>query len=157
MISHELRATVRDVTLAGALSAASSLGGVLLAVAYVALKYALRGAGFLVFCWTVIALSWAILTTDAEAHDAMPTAAQPNGWAYPFSCCSGIDCREVSSGPDGVVRETPEGYVIASTGEVVAYTDKRIKDSPDGAFHWCSVAGKDDSRTICLFVPPRAY
>lgn len=92
--------------------------------------------------------------TQALAHDAKPTAAKPQGWSYPFSCCSGYDCREVSSGR---ISERPEGYVIKGTGEVVAYSDTRLKDSPDGAYHWCSVAGADDSRTICLFVPPHSY
>jgi hypothetical protein len=90
-------------------------------------------------------------------HEATPTAAKPQGWNYPFSCCSGMDCREVTLGPQGTVNETPQGYKIAATGEVIPYGDKRIKDSPDGVTHWCSVAGKDDSRTICLFVPPRAF
>jgi hypothetical protein len=90
----------------------------------------------------------------AAAHDAIPTAAKPQGWKYPFSCCSGFDCREVTSKQ---VSEKPEGYVIQGTGEIVAYSDARLKDSPDGEYHWCSVAGADDSRTICLFVPPRSY
>ncbi|MDQ6437249.1 hypothetical protein RB623_24625 [Mesorhizobium sp. LHD-90] len=90
----------------------------------------------------------------AVAHDATPTAAKPNGWAYPFSCCSGYDCREV---PQTSISERPEGYVIGSTGEVLGYRDARLKDSPDGEYHWCSVAGADDSRTICLFVPPKSY
>jgi hypothetical protein len=90
----------------------------------------------------------------AAAHDAKPTAAKPQGWSYPFSCCSGYDCREVSA---RAISERPEGYVIQGTGEVVAYSDGRLKNSPDGEFHWCSVAGADDSRTICLFVPPRSY
>jgi hypothetical protein len=88
------------------------------------------------------------------AHEALPTAEQPNGWSYPFSCCSGFDCREVSK---KAISERPEGYVILGTGEVVAYTDTRVKNSPDGAFHWCSVAGSNNGRTICLFVPPRGY
>jgi len=96
----------------------------------------------------------AVVALPAAAHDALPTAAKPNGWTYPFSCCSGYDCREVSAKS---ISERPEGYVISSSGEVVAYQDKRIKDSPDGEFHWCSVAGKNDSKTICLFVPPRSY
>lgn len=91
---------------------------------------------------------------QAHSHDAEPTAAKPQGWSYPFSCCSGYDCREVSS---KAIGERPEGYVIKGTGEVIAYSDPRIKDSPDGATHWCSVAGADNSRTICLFVPPRSY
>ena len=98
-----------------------------------------------------------IFSSDAYPHDAMPTAAKPQGWSYPFSCCSGYDCRAVSSGRGGTVSERPEGYVIAKTGEVIGYSDARVKLSPDGEFHWCSVAGADDSRTICLFVPPRSY
>jgi hypothetical protein len=91
---------------------------------------------------------------DAVAHDAVPTAAKPNGWSYPFACCSGFDCREVSATQ---ISERPEGYVIEGTGEVVSHADTRLKDSPDGEYHWCSVAGKNDGKTICLFVPPRSY
>lgn len=102
-----------------------------------------------------------LAATDARAHDALPTAAKPNGWSYPFSCCSGYDCREVGDihTPNATIRifERPEGYVISSTGEVLSYTDQRLKDSPDGQFHWCSVAGANNSRTICLFRPPRGY
>lgn len=84
----------------------------------------------------------------AVAHEA------PKGWTYPLSCCSNYDCKQVSNGS---VRERPEGYVI-STGEVVAYTDKRIRTSPDGDFHWCAhQSGLDAGRTICLFVPSRGF
>lgn len=95
--------------------------------------------------------AWAF---PAAAHDALPTAAQPNGWSYPYACCSGIDCREVAG---KLISERPEGYVINATGEILAYDDRRIKYSPDGVYHWCSVAGADDSRTICLFVPPKSF
>lgn len=95
-----------------------------------------------------------IYAFGAAAHDALPTAAKPNGWSYPFSCCSGYDCREVGK---TAIGERPEGYVINGTGEVLAYRDTRLKDSPDGAYHWCSVAGASNSRTICLFVPPKGY
>lgn len=84
----------------------------------------------------------------ARAHDA------PSGWSYPFACCSNFDCRQVSS---KAISERPEGYVINGTGEVVSYADTRLKDSPDGEYHWCSTAGGDHSRTICLFVPPRSF
>jgi hypothetical protein len=94
------------------------------------------------------------MSAPAVAHDAIPTAAMPQGWSYPFSCCSGYDCREVSA---KAISERPEGYVIQGTGEVVAYSDGRLKNSPDGEYHWCSVAGADNGRTICLFVPPRSY
>jgi hypothetical protein len=84
----------------------------------------------------------------AYAHEA------PAGWQYPYSCCSGFDCREVSS---KVIGEGPEGYLIKGTGEIVSYSDARLKNSPDGEYHWCSVAGADDTRTICLFVPPHSF
>lgn len=110
----------------------------------------------------LIALVLAILVIfgklNAHAHDALPTASKPQGWSYPFSCCSGYDCREVNKKESKIkIKQTAKGYVISSTGEMLEYSDARIKDSPDGEFHWCSVAGADDSRTICLFVPPPAY
>jgi hypothetical protein len=64
-----------------------------------------------------------------------------------------MDCQAVKS---SAVQEKSEGYVIQSTGEVVGYRDKRVKDSPDGEYHWCAHrAGHDAGRTICLFVPPK--
>lgn len=90
----------------------------------------------------------------AAAHDATPTAAQPNGWTYPFSCCSGMDCREIR---DQAVLEGPRGYVIKLTGELITPRDTRIKHSPDGQFHHCTVAGEPTGRTLCLFVPPRSF
>lgn len=88
------------------------------------------------------------LAIPAAAHDA------PSGWSYPYSCCSMQDCRPVAT---KAISERPEGFVINVTGEVVPYRDARVRPSPDGEFHWCSVAGEAHSRTICLFVPPRAY
>ena len=88
------------------------------------------------------------LAYSAFAHDA------PSGWSYPYSCCTNHDCRAV---PQSAIAERPEGYVIGTTGEVVPYQDTRVRASPDGDFHWCSVAGKDNTRTICLFVPPRSF
>ena len=84
----------------------------------------------------------------AHAHDA------PSGWKYPFKCCSGYDCRPVSA---KTISERPEGYVIAGTGEVVGYSDSRVRSSPDGEYHWCSVAGLDNTDTICLFVPSKLF
>lgn len=94
------------------------------------------------------------MIAPALAHDAMPTAAQPNGWTYPLACCSGIDCREVS---DEAIIEGPTHYTIAATGEEIPYNSRKVRPSPDGLFHWCSVRGDPDTATICLFVPPRAY
>ena len=97
----------------------------------------------------------ALFAGPVLAHDAKPTAAQPLGWRYPFSCCADYDCRAATKGE---VLERPEGYVITDTGEVVPMTDKRVKASPDGQYHWCAhKAGLDAGRTICLFVPPRSF
>ena len=91
----------------------------------------------------------------AVAHDALPTAAQPDGWSYPHACCSSVDCRRVPA--DWIDENSHPGYRIVPTGEVIEMSDTRIRQSPDGEFHWCSVAGANDSRTICLFVPPRGF
>lgn len=97
----------------------------------------------------VLGLALLLSTCNAaEAHDA------PSGWTYPLSCCSDYDCRAVA---EADVLERPEGYVIAATGEVIPMTSRKVRQSPDGIFHWCSVAGRDDGATICLFVPPRSY
>lgn len=95
-----------------------------------------------------IAMMVVAFSLDTRAHDA------PSGWSYPLACCSSFDCREV---PDEAILEGPEGYVIVATGEVIAMTDRKVRPSPDGVFHWCSVGGRPDSNTICLFVPPRGF
>lgn len=96
----------------------------------------------------VIGIMLPVTALPAAGHDAA------SGWAYPLSCCSGYDCREVS---DAAVLEGPKGYVIKVTGEVIPMTSRKVRPSPDGEFHWCSVAGRDDGATICLFVPPRSF
>lgn len=89
----------------------------------------------------------------AFPHDALPSAAKPQGWSYPFACCANYDCESV---PDAAIVEGARGYEIRKTGELIPMTDKRIKDSPDGQFHWCAHrSGLDAGKTICLFVPPR--
>ena len=94
-------------------------------------------------------VSVSFFASSVRAHEA------PTGWKYPWSCCSNMDCHEVQAQD---ISERPEGYVIQSTGEVVAYADKRVKDSPDGEYHWCAhQAGIDAGHTICLFVPPKGF
>lgn len=97
----------------------------------------------------VAVLSVPLLAFPAGAHEA------PKGWNYPWSCCSNQDCKEVTA---NAISERPEGYVINATGEVVAYADKRVRNSPDGEYHWCAhQAGLDAGHTICLFVPPKGF
>lgn len=94
-----------------------------------------------------IILALLLTSTSAMAHDA------PTGWQYGYECCSSIDCRQI---PEDWVKETPAGYVM-KTGEVLEYTDKRVKSSPDGMTHWCTIAGRDDGRTLCLYRGAKAY
>lgn len=107
-----------------------------------------RAASLLIALGIACLALFIFIPSSARAHDA------PTGWRYPWACCSNQDCRMV---PYEAIREGGHGYVIEATGEVVPYADKRVRDSPDGEFHWCSEAGGDHSRTICLFVPPRSY
>lgn len=93
----------------------------------------------------VFTLAYAV---PCMAHDA------PAGWQYDLQCCQNRDCRPISS---SWVKEGPDGYVITIDNETVPYRDARIKNSPDGMYHWCTVDGRDDGRTICLYVPPRDY
>lgn len=94
------------------------------------------------------------LLLAAAAGAPAPAHQAPSGWEYPLACCSNHDCREVSA---AAVSERPAGYVIRASGEVVGYSDPRVRRSPDGAWHVCSAAGAETGRTICLFVPDRNY
>lgn len=96
----------------------------------------------------IFLLLMCVTPTLALAHDA------PAGWVYPSSCCSNLDCREVSH---AAVSERPQGFVMDATGEVTPYKDRRIRSSPDGEYHWCTPAGLNQGKTICLFVPDRGY
>ena len=112
----------------------------------------------LAVCVSVVGLGGSMLifaTQSAEPHEATPTAAQPLGWSYPWACCSSMDCREAV---DGEITEGPNGYLVTTTGETVAYLDKRVKESPDGVFHICAhQAGIDAGQTICLFRPGKGF
>lgn len=102
--------------------------------------------------WMPILFVGAVVTFLVNmCYVALPHEA-PKGWSYPTRCCSGIDCREVAP---KAIREVKTGWVIVATSEILKFGDPRIKDSPDGAFHWCSYMGKEDTKTICLFVPPQ--
>jgi len=111
----------------------------------------LNGADILRALLSLPALTAFLFLPSAQFHAVAHEAS--TGWSYPYQCCHDMDCRPVSAKS---VAERPEGYVITGTGEVVGYHDSRVRQSPDGFFHWCSVAGKSNSRTICLFVPPRS-
>ncbi|MEP9353666.1 hypothetical protein ABLE93_08710 [Xanthobacter sp. KR7-65] len=76
-------------------------------------------------------------------------------WAhewYPAYCCSGQDCYEITQED---VEFAGEGYFIKATGEYFPRT--AVPDSPDGKFHRCSVGGKREGRTLCIFAPMAAF
>lgn len=103
------------------------------------------------FTFAVYAAAYALAVgfpSLSNAHEAK------SGWMYPADCCSDRDCREVAA---ELISERPEGYLIELNGEKLAYSDARIRHSPDGVYHWCSAQGRDDTRTICLFVPPNSF
>lgn len=89
-----------------------------------------------------------------RAHGSGQRARGSERLEVPLSRCSNVDCKEVQS---SAVLEKPEG-LIQFTGEVVGYQDRRVKNSPDGEYHWCAHrAGIDAGQTICLFVPPKGF
>lgn len=82
---------------------------------------------------------------------ALAAPAAAHEW-YPAYCCSGQDCYEISQ--EDVVF-TGEGYFIKDTGEY--YPRTAVPESPDGRFHRCSVGGRKEGRTLCLFAPAPAF
>jgi hypothetical protein len=60
--------------------------------------------------------------------------------------------------PLGAVAESPEGYVIKLTGELIPYGDRRIRRSRDEFFHQCTPGGDVHAkRSICLYAPDRGF
>lgn len=94
------------------------------------------------------ALLLAALTLSAQAHMA------PSGWMYDVACCSGIDCRQI---PASAIRQNSAGYVIRATGELIPFGDRRIRNSKDQYYHWCSIGGRPDTKTVCLYRPAAEF
>lgn len=97
-----------------------------------------------------LTLALCLLASPALAHEAA------SGWAYPFECCSGDDCYEITS--DEVTPNRDGSYTILKSSEIFLPPDavggKNFKWSPDGRFHRCTYSKKNDStQTICLFIP----
>jgi hypothetical protein len=93
-----------------------------------------------------------------------PPPASAHSW-YDKLCCHGEHCEPV---PDGLIRETREGFLILPTGELLAHSDTRVHLSHDVHFHWChwqkafppperGRAQTGFDFTICLYVPPKSY
>lgn len=123
---------------------------------------------FVISFWVAI---WALMAM-ALAHDAEPTAAQPQGWSYATSCCSSYDCQHIVT---EAVRITPNGYVLSLGPKThhmlvkdeqwtVDYGSPKIKESPDGRYHACVTrqtifegGNQSGGNLICLYVPPMSY
>lgn len=87
------------------------------------------------------------LVVAASAHEAS------TGWQYGWDCCSITDCFQEE---DANVQEQYDGFHIVSTDEIIAYNDKRVRQSKDQFFHRCTRFGDESAkRSICLYVPPR--
>lgn len=110
----------------------------------------IRSTFALIATWLMAVAAGAVLVIAAagvaRAHDA------PTGWSYGIECCSLKDCSEV---PADWIVEDAAGVHIVPTGEVIAYSDARLKQSKDEAFHWCRPPGVSNPKTICLYRPDR--
>lgn len=96
-----------------------------------------------------ICFAMALATGRAWPHQA------PTGWQYGWECCSFTDCRQMAS---DAVAETPQGYTIKLTGEVIPYGDKRLKQSKDEFYHQCTKGGDpNEKHSICLYTPDRGF
>lgn len=71
-----------------------------------------------------------VVIAIAVCMAAAVRASKAHEW-YPWECCSGIDCSEIS---ESRVRVSPGGYMV--DGEfLVPYA--QAKSSPDGNYHAC--------------------
>ena len=72
---------------------------------------------------------------------------------YPPRCCSGADCRPIRMDD---VELRPNGFFVKESGELIPYTDVRIrKTPPEGGAHYhrCSVGGTPMGTTMCIYIP----
>ena len=93
----------------------------------------------------ILAIGCLALAVKAVAHES------PAGWSYNWTCCSGQDCRPIAQSS---IKETENGYIVPS-GEVIPYGNTKIQNSQDQDFHWCTQGGKENTPTVCLYVPGR--
>ncbi len=93
----------------------------------------------------ILLIAWAAAVTfsrPAGAHDTV------SGWAYPWACCAGQDCRPVGCDTleeieDGKVRDIENGQV---------YSRDMVQSSGDNRCHVCTELGKLDGKPICAFL-----
>lgn len=91
----------------------------------------------------LIAIGLLVYAASAWAHEA------PTGWAFDPACCGNGDCKPIAATD---VRETPNGYLIEPTKELIPYQSPKVRISPDGMPYRCSVQGKVTGATYCLYI-----
>lgn len=110
---------------------------------------------------------WGIVATirPASAHEALPTAAAPQGWSYPSGCCYSAalaptgDCAAISG---KYVTEESDGYhlnlPVGSHPKLVTKGYRGIvpkKDArPSGDFDYHLCVTLDGAYRHCFFVAP---
>lgn len=107
-----------------------------------------------------------VLSAPAMAHDAMPTAAQPEGWRYDAVCCQQAtansgDCQDI---PATSVKPIPGGYQITlrpgdhhmvTRLHVFQFSQAETRESPDGRYHACLYPSEDNLH--CFYAPPMGF
>lgn len=92
-----------------------------------------------------------MVATVAAVVVSLIGCAQAHDW-YPAECCEGLDC---SPAKPGAVEFTPLGWKIVRSGELIRFSDPRLRVSPDRQFHRCLMNfWEPEGETRCLFVPP---
>ena len=71
---------------------------------------------------------------------------------YDLDCCHDRDCAPVA---DGAVVEDAAGFLVVATGQRVDRGSPKVRLSPDGRWHLCTLGGVPDGAILCLYVPGR--
>lgn len=78
-------------------------------------------------------------------------------WAHGHSfydpeCCRDRDCAPLA---DGAVVEDAAGFLIVATGRRIDRDSPKVRLSPDGRWHLCTLGGEPGGTVLCLYVPGR--
>lgn len=88
--------------------------------------------------------------------NALPALSHqaPSGWQYDAVCCSNKDCSPLRT----PISAIEGGWYLAESGEIIPFSDSKIRDSKDGDFHRCVYQfGPHKGNTRCLYVPPVGF
>jgi hypothetical protein len=71
---------------------------------------------------------------------------------YDWDCCSDRDCQPVA---EGMVAEESGGYRVLLTNQFIDRNSPKVRMSPDGRWHVCTLGGNLGGSVLCLYVPGR--